>query len=291
MKIVSIKPPRKHRGGVLPIAIAAATLLHIAIIFGIGFDALQVRYIPPALEVVLVNQANVEEPETANFLAQHSQQGSGDLDSKARPTEPRQGKDGGKNAGTEGALTPATSPEKTQSSQTEMLTQIFSDHKTRKTDQQEQITDTIKAIASKKLQRQLEIARLTSEIARDIEKQASRPRKMYMTAASTKKATAAKYMMDWVQKVERVGNLNLPVSSRKASGSLVMVVGLNKHGSVTDIAIKQSSGKSELDNAAVNIVNMAAPYRPMSAELAKETDIIYITRTWQFNGSKPLTSR
>ena len=111
-----------------------------------------------------------------------------------------------------------------------------------------------------------------------------------MTAASTKKATAAKYMMDWVQKVERVGNLNMPLQSRRANGSLVMVVGLNNHGNITDIAIKQSSGKKLLDDAAVNIVKMAAPYDPMSAALAKETDIIYITRTWQFNGKDPLTS-
>ncbi|OED44975.1 hypothetical protein AB833_00365 [Chromatiales bacterium (ex Bugula neritina AB1)] len=290
MFIVSSPFRSQNRGGILPIALVGAAVLHIAIIFGVGFEAPQVRYIPPALEVILVNQTNTVEPDSANFLAQSSQQGGGDLSTRARPTAQISGQKGGNLNGAANTPTPPTSPAQTQTAQTDIVTQIFSDQKIEKNDQREQVTETFEAARSAKLNRQLEIARLTYEIAQDIEKQASRPRTMYMTAASTKKATAAKYMMDWVDKVERVGNLNMLPPTRKDSGSLVMVVGLNTHGSVTDIAIKQSSGKKALDDVAVDIVKMAAPYRPMSADLAKETDIIYITRTWQFNGIKPITT-
>ena len=135
----------------------------------------------------------------------------------------------------------------------------------------------------------MEIARLHAELAREMEEHASRPKTLYVTA-STKKSTAADYMLDWVKKVERVGNLNYPAIAYKLSGSLVLVVGINQHGGITEVAVKRSSGNTELDNAAVHIVKMAAPFAPMSSRLARETDVIYITRTWQFSSEHALSS-
>ena len=97
-------------------------------------------------------------------------------------------------------------------------------------------------------------------------------------------------MLEWVKKVERVGNLNYPSIAYKVSGSLVLVVGINQHGGITEVAVKRSSGHAELDEAAVNIVKMAEPFAPMSSRLAQETDVIYITRTWQFSSEHSLYS-
>ena len=43
-----------------------------------------------------------------------------------------------------------------------------------------------------------------------------------------------------------------------------------------------SSGHKLLDDAAIRIVRLAAPFGQMSLEMSKETDILHIIRTWQF---------
>jgi len=45
----------------------------------------------------------------------------------------------------------------------------------------------------------------------------------------------------------------------------------------------RSSGKKLLDDAASRIVELAAPFQPFPPEIRKETDLLHITRTWQFN--------
>lgn len=274
---------------ILPTALGAAAVLHLAVIFGVGFEAAREQYIPPSLEVVLVKSPTEAPPETASYLAEHAQQGGGESLKHKRPSAPRSGNTPTPKDGSAPTELPASSPKQIQTRETAVITQIFSDQKVQEKDQQEQIRKTQKARENEKLQRDKEIAQLTAEIARAVERQASRPRTMYVTA-STKKATAANYMLKWVQKVERIGNLNFPAQSLTEAGSLVMVVGINKHGQLTKIAVQRSSGDKQLDAAATRIVKMAAPFAPMPEQLAKETDVIYITRTWQFNTDKSLTT-
>jgi len=84
--------------------------------------------------------------------------------------------------------------------------------------------------------------------------------------------------------VERVGNLNYPDDARKnrLSGSLVLDVALNADGSVDQITIRRSSGSKILDDAAVRIVELSSPFAPFPDHIKQETDILHITRTWQF---------
>ncbi len=95
-------------------------------------------------------------------------------------------------------------------------------------------------------------------------------------------------MEAWRAKVERVGNLNYPDEARrkKLSGSLILDVALNSDGSINEITIRRPSGQPVLDDAAVRIVKMAAPYAPFPEDFVKEVDILHITRTWQFQSSE-----
>jgi len=279
----------RNRASILPIAIGMAGVLHLAIIFGVTFDDIRDRYIPPALEVILVSQQNDSEPDSANFLSQHAQTGGGSTAATKRQTAPVAGSMPEKETGKAAKAIPATSPRETQIATTEAITQIFSEQKIRDQDQQEQANRTTQAKQDDVLQTRMEIARLTSELAREMEEQASRPKTLYVTA-STKKSIAANYMLEWVKKVERVGNLNYPSIAYQLSGALVLVVGINQHGGITEIAVKRSSGNQKLDDAAVNIVKLASPFVPMSERLARETDVLYITRTWQFTKDRALSS-
>jgi protein TonB len=59
-------------------------------------------------------------------------------------------------------------------------------------------------------------------------------------------------------------------------------VALNADGTVNNIELRHSSGYKLLDDAAIRIVKLAAPFAPFTAEMRKDTDILHITRTWQF---------
>jgi len=95
-------------------------------------------------------------------------------------------------------------------------------------------------------------------------------------------------MEAWRSKVERIGNLNYPdeARKRKLSGSLILDVALNPDGSVNDVVVRRSSGQKILDDAAIRIVHLAAPFAPFPADIRKDTDILHITRTWQFLNNK-----
>ena len=53
-------------------------------------------------------------------------------------------------------------------------------------------------------------------------------------------------------------------------------------GSVQTIRVVHSSGHKILDDAAIRIVRLAAPFSPFPPEIRKQVDILDITRTWQF---------
>ncbi|NYW24498.1 energy transducer TonB, partial [Escherichia coli] len=49
-----------------------------------------------------------------------------------------------------------------------------------------------------------------------------------------------------------------------------------------DAKVVRSSGHKVLDDAALRIVRLAAPFARFPPEMAKETDILVITRRWTF---------
>jgi protein TonB len=130
------------------------------------------------------------------------------------------------------------------------------------------------------------IASLSAQIRRKLQAKAERPRRKFISA-STKEYKYASYMEAWRAKVERVGNLNYPEAARKKklSGSLILDVALNNDGSINQITVRRSSGHKVLDDAAIRIVKLASPYSPFPDHIRKETDILHITRTWQFLNS------
>ncbi len=141
--------------------------------------------------------------------------------------------------------------------------------------------------ATELLTNSFKIASLSAEIRRKMEAKAKRPRRKFISA-TTKEYKYAAYMEAWRSKVERVGNLNYPEQARKQnlSGSLVLDVALNQDGSINEITIRRSSGEKILDDAAIRIVELAAPYGPFPRQIKDETDILHIMRTWQFINNK-----
>ena len=79
-------------------------------------------------------------------------------------------------------------------------------------------------------------------------------------------------------------------SNIKIYGNLQMTVSIKSDGTVDNIEINRSSGQKVLDEAAMRIVQLAAPYASFSVDIAKDTDILSITRTWTFTRSDQLST-
>ena len=126
------------------------------------------------------------------------------------------------------------------------------------------------------------IARVEARIDRILDEDARRPRKKFI-GARAKEHRFAQYVEDWRLKVERVGTLNYPEEARgRVYGSLLLSVTISADGAVDRVAVHRSSGHKLLDEAAVRIVRLAAPFAPFPPDIARDTDVIEITRTWSF---------
>lgn len=283
-------PPAPQDKLLLTLFLAAA--LHGILILGVGFRPwLEEIRTPPALEVILVEKRPSETPEEADYLANAAQDGGGESEDNARPSSPFVSQQNFDTDGIAPAPMEASAPAPVEQANEALLTTVFSERKTTTDETQTEVTPDIKNEAMLLIEQNLEIARLSAEINSQVETLAKRPRKKYLNARTHEAASAA-YMFHWVEQVERVGNLNYPDAARRENltGALVLVVGILRDGSIESVTIDESSGHRILDDAARRIVEMAAPFAPLTGSLAEETDILYIVRTWEFQSTNSITS-
>jgi TonB family protein len=108
------------------------------------------------------------------------------------------------------------------------------------------------------------MARLEGEISKTADEYNKRPRKKFVGARTEEYALAA-YLDAWKQKIERIGTLNYPEEARgKLYGAVVIFVELSaEDGSLYNAEISKSSGHKVLDQAALRILRMAAPFGPI----------------------------
>jgi len=131
-----------------------------------------------------------------------------------------------------------------------------------------------------------QLAREQAIIEKSISDYQKRPRKHFFMP-STSEYRFARYVEDWRGRVEKIGNDNYPEEARgKIYGNLKMTVVIRRDGSLIDAIINQSSGSAVLDRAARRIVKLAAPYPPFPPDVARDTDILEITRTWVFTNDQ-----
>ncbi len=282
----------------LGLTLFIAISLHAVVILGVGFTLDSPKKLPPAdrtLEIVVVhNKVKKKEPEKADFLAQHSQQGGGTKEKAERPTTDSLQPVTKKSIKPSKVNTPATPPPQQVETPKKRLvsTKAKAKRKTKPTPRRPKKKtrrlNTAQLIASTNQ----EISRLTAELNRKTKAYAKRPRRKFVSA-STKEYKYSNYLDAWRRKVERIGNINYPDEARrkKLYGHLVLHVALRANGTIYEIRVRRSSGHKILDDAAIRIVRLAAPYAPFPAEIRKEIDVLDITRTWQFLSSNRLLSK
>ena len=263
-------------------AIGWSILLHL-VVLAIRFAPLDVTKFDrngPPLEVALVNAKSESRPTKAEILAQAHLDGGGNTDADRR------------------AKTPLAVPLKESANKDlSLATRKVSDLEKRaqelltRLEATKQVSPPVpkptEAVempelptASDMMQRTLETMRLEAQIAKQMDAYEKRPKRRFV-GARAEEYRFARYVEDWRLKVEGIGNRNYPEAAREQK----------LYGSLESVFVDRASGQKILDLAARKIVEMAAPYAPFPADIRRDTDILYITRTWTFAPGESLTSQ
>lgn len=270
-----------------------ATIFHGMVILGVTFSVSPPAdsKTAPALDIILVQTKSPDDVEDADYLAQVSQKGGGEAEEKARPRELFSAPTLSETSGIDKQASVKQVQQQKQNEQLSYISQKDADFTidtSEKPATEEDRTSVDKTNASDNSR----TARLAAEISNTIEQQASTDRTKYLNS-STKEFAPAQYMREWIDRVERVGNLNYPDQARrkKLSGTLILDVTINADGELIDTDLRQSSGHQILDDAARRIVKLAAPFSAFPEKLRNEADVIHITRSWEFLNNSSIRTR
>jgi protein TonB len=271
-----------------------AALLHAALILGISFTTTDKTQTSQTLEVTMANYKSDQAPKKADYLAQENQQGSGTLDeakmlttdvdadfsaNSIQQTSPME----------QHTSAPSVKPKHAALISTELESRFKAD--INPLQQKEDPHDITEGPKKSLLERSLEIASLEAKLDSQRQVYSKSPRIQRLTAASTMKANDAFYVDSWRRKIEVMGRINYP---REAEGcinecSLRLLVSINPDGTINNLRVLESSGKTVLDDAAIRIVRRSAPFAPFTEEMKSEIDLLEIIRTWQFKGNRYMT--
>ena len=286
-------PPQAAASDRLGLTLFLAGALHAIVILGLSFnpeDLFSPKDKTLTLEITLVHSRSDDAPDKADYLAQSNQKGGGTVEEKMRASSPFANPRPTDELGTEAQTRQATAPRPVPRQQAKLLTANESQTQTADRKPRPEVDPPPDSLNAMELvQRSLEIARVNAEIRQKQQVYAEMPRQKFLTA-NTKEAVYAAYQDAWRTKIERIGTLNYPdeAKRRNISGSLLLDVSLKADGSIHKIEIKRSSGSKVLDDGAIRIVKLAAPYAPFPPKVRQQYDIMHIIRTWQFQGDNEL---
>ncbi len=274
---------RVGQNRVLAGAFLVSISLHAAVL-AIRFvdpEFLRVRSSDPQLEIILVNSRSETRPTNAQALAQANLDGGGSHDEGRRSSplpESFQVREG------DTLESARRMVEQLELEQKKLLTSLTGGDLPLPTPRQENLPN--RAASGSADETREKLARVQAEIARQISDYQKRPRKHHFMP-STSEYRYAKYVEDWRARVEKVGNEHYPEEARgKVYGALRMTVSIRKDGSLVEAIIENPSGSPVLDRAARRIIKLASPFPPFPPDIARDTDILEITRTWMFTNDQ-----
>ena len=135
------------------------------------------------------------------------------------------------------------------------------------------------------VEKSLEIARLEAQIRREHQAYQERPEAQVRRRARLRSTASPQYVDNWRLKIERIGNLNYPEEAKATRRSTARCSSRWRSRPTARWSRWRStarSGSKVLDQAAIRIVRLAAPFERFPDNIRADTDILHITRTWTF---------
>lgn len=266
-------------------------LVHGMLILGLGFALEDAAPVLPTLDVMLTQTQTPLTPAQADFLAQANNQGGGEQDKSTRPREPQAGLLPQDEPGVSARPLRAQSPAPQPPPEARVIASRRGDEPLPQPLARPESEASQLPRGEQKIEHDMAMARLAAEIHLRSQRYAKRPSRKFVSASTREYAWAA-YLRAWVDRVERVGNLNYPEEARRRhlGGVVVINVGIRRDGSVERADIVQSSNIPLLDAAALRIARLAEPYAPLP-KTEEDPDILNVVRTWQFMPGGELIDR
>lgn len=316
----TIGSPDNWTNNSLITAIFIAIIIHIVLVLGVNFPKSEPEKFSKAIDITLVNTPSEQAPEQAHYQAQENQLDSASKNQNPEPPRQAQLKPQINQATPTNKVVPKIIHNDTEIKPVKEITpqkikpeistkpvekkpkpvskpQIEKKVITQKVAKKSIATETkpvpvshsknFPHLSAETLHQQ--ISQMGSDI-RSRPQTSEQTKIKFVESVSANKYVAAQYLKDWESKVERIGNLNYPEEAIKKNISLTLTmdVGIKADGSIYSIRISKSSGNPALDEAAIKIVRMGAPYAPLPLDLRKEVDVLAITRVWKFSDESGL---
>lgn len=131
-------------------------------------------------------------------------------------------------------------------------------------------------------ERRRQMIKQLAEIEKRINEENARPRKRYVSPA-TSEAVYALYYDAMRRKIEDRGTRDFPeVQGRKLYGELTMNVTVDAMGRVVEAEVVRPSQSRLLDQRAIAIVRSAAPFGAFTSAMRREADQIVVTSRFRF---------
>jgi periplasmic protein TonB len=263
-----------------------AAVLHGIVILGVTFTAgARDKEAAPGLEVLLVSDEvpTAASNDSATYLAQRTQLGSGNTD---RPVSPRNRSSARTPAsdGVEGGLDANSGDARSAGDERVLATtasrpdiRYFSDVQ----------LGSLTGASAALLARAPAAEPGPEDDPGPVELRGPHRDELWVTP-DTREATLAPYLDSWRRRVERIGTLNYPVAARHAGADAnpVLEVAIDADGRLASARVRRSSGYPDLDHAALEILKLASPFNPFPPELAAKHHSLRFVYEWQFEGGR-----
>lgn len=265
-----------------------AALIHGIVILGVTFSTAGSRSSgdeAPALEVILVNDQapSVDSNPNAQYLSERSQRGSGNTLKRERTLIPKSSMMPVERSGI---------PSGSGLAELQAGTDMGDDQLIATHAPAQKILYFASPTAAQEssqlpllLEKRPDLAMTPNDDGVELRMRGEAKRQLWITA-DTRESDVAVYLDSWRRKIERVGTMNFPDVARreKLSGTPVIEVTIGSDGKLLQTFVRRSSGHAEIDEAAMRILKLAAPFDPFPGELTAKHDEIRIAYEWQFLG-------
>lgn len=263
-----------------------AALFHGIVILGVTFAIPPRGAQPtPTLEVLLVAGPDTNEADNpdARYLAQRNQRGTGTTDDEVRPANPAS------------SLIPVQQEGVVDGTGNEYHEAVSGERSTEFVSARSNRNEVAYRSGEKRPAQEAEAPMALSQtaptpIATNATDTSLRLRGRqdgkYEVLPNTRESIVAPYLDSWRRKIEKLGTLNFPQIARQDSitANPVLEVVIRSDGSLANIIVRRSSGRKEIDQAALSILRLASPFDPFPSDLQRKYDELRFAYEWQFLG-------
>jgi protein TonB len=264
-----------------------AALFHGIVILGVTFAVPMLDTKPTqTLDVLLLTGDDTRAADNvgAQYLAQRNQQGSGTTDDQVRPANPASSAIPAQQAG----IPDGNSSEYREAVSGQQSAEILSSRSEKSEVEYRSGEDRPAQQAEAPLALAPTTPRPIATNATDdtLRLRGKRSDGTFDVVPNTRESKLAPYIDAWRRKVERLGTLNFPQIARNGAGNPILEVSIHRDGSLGDVIIKRSSGRKDIDQAALSILRLASPFDPFPPELRKQYTELRFAYEWQFLGGQ-----